>query len=274
MRPHRCPVASRFAPPHLALRSSEKCRSPGLWTCLSALALGAALFLTPAVHAQSNSCDMLKAVLAERIDPAIRGYSMEAVLANSAVPTGGKVIGTCEGGASKIVYYRFGAPQPAADTVNGSASAASTAPTPAPAPTPVPAPAPAPKAPSPVAPSVATVATPAPVAQVLAQANTTATSNIATKQAPEKPATSPAPNSDTASRTAAATTFAPPFAPVLPTGAKSMNTPETTQSADDTAKKWRWILALLVVALSVALWAWRTHHNAYDEAGLPRGPKL
>lgn len=37
---------------------------------------------------------------------------------------------------------------------------------------------------------------------------------------------------------------------------------------------WHWLLAFLIVPVAGAVWAWRTHHSAYDAAGLPRGPRL
>jgi hypothetical protein len=35
-----------------------------------------------------------------------------------------------------------------------------------------------------------------------------------------------------------------------------------------------WMAALLLLPLGLWFWAWRSHRSAYDEAGLPRGPKL
>jgi len=40
------------------------------------------------------------------------------------------------------------------------------------------------------------------------------------------------------------------------------------------ARYWPWILALLALPAAVWLWAWQAHRSAYDEAGLPRGPKI
>jgi len=37
---------------------------------------------------------------------------------------------------------------------------------------------------------------------------------------------------------------------------------------------WRWILPLALLPLLGWLWAWHAHRSVYDEAGLPRGPKL
>src|SRR5436305_145106 len=40
------------------------------------------------------------------------------------------------------------------------------------------------------------------------------------------------------------------------------------------ATYWPWMCALLALPLAGWLWAWHAHRSAYDEAGLPRGPKL
>jgi len=97
-----------------------------------AVALAAALCADGAL-AQTSACDRFKATLAERISP---GFTLEAVPANEVLPPGAKVVGTCEGGARKILLRR-----------PGSAASASAV-TPAPAPQAVAAPvAPAPMTP-------------------------------------------------------------------------------------------------------------------------------
>ena len=83
------------------------------------------MLLAAGAQAQTP-CDQLKAVLAARIDAAgARGYSLEAVPAGTPVPPGAKVIGTCEGGASKILYRRGAAAGPAPQPVSRSNEAAS-----------------------------------------------------------------------------------------------------------------------------------------------------
>ena len=88
-----------------------------------------------AAGAQAQTpCDQLKSVLAARIDAAgARGYSLEAVPAGTPVPPGAKVIGTCEGGASKILYRRGGA-APTSDTPRPVSRSNEAAPAVAPAP--------------------------------------------------------------------------------------------------------------------------------------------
>jgi hypothetical protein len=203
-----------------------------------ALALGLALSSTGlwSVEAQplSSACEEFKTVLVGRMDPSIRGYAMETMPANAPTPDGGKVIGTCEGGALKIVYFRFGAPAPAATS-------------------------PAPLPPTrPAAPSAA----PSP----------TATAPVAIPPAP-KTLTTPA----TAPATPA---VAPSVAPVQATArvepeiAAPQGPSAFGQVADFMAGKWPWLLALLTLAIAGGVRAWWVHHNAYDAAGLPRGPRL
>lgn len=75
-----------------------------------ALAIGlvASMLLAQGANAQASACDRLKVSLAGRIDPSIRGFTLEAVPADAPVPPGAKVIGTCEGGARKILLHRSG----------------------------------------------------------------------------------------------------------------------------------------------------------------------
>jgi hypothetical protein len=73
-----------------------------------AVAALAALLPAAGAHAQTSACDRLKASLAERISPGAGGYTLEAVPAGDAVPPGAKVIGTCEGGARRILLRRPG----------------------------------------------------------------------------------------------------------------------------------------------------------------------
>jgi hypothetical protein len=86
--------------------------------------VAASMLLAAGAQAQTP-CDQLKVVLSARIDAAgARGYSLEAVPAGTGVPPGAKVIGTCEGGASKILYRRGGAARPTSDTPEAAQPAA------------------------------------------------------------------------------------------------------------------------------------------------------
>jgi hypothetical protein len=99
-----------------------------------AAVVASSMLLAAGAQAQTP-CDQLKAVLAARIDAAgARGYSLEAVPAGTPVPPSAKVIGTCEGGASKILYRRGGAAPPTSDTPRPVSRSNEAAPAVAPAP--------------------------------------------------------------------------------------------------------------------------------------------
>ncbi|MFL6660670.1 MAG: DUF1161 domain-containing protein, partial [Rhizobacter sp.] len=128
------------------------------------LLLATSTLVGAAAHAQSPACEMLKRTLAARIEATgVRGYSLEAVPAGVPVPSGAKVIGTCDGGANRIVYRRWAAVASAGASDAGDARAARTSPAPAPPPVPAPAVAPAPRAASASAPAPA----PAPAPQAV-----------------------------------------------------------------------------------------------------------
>lgn len=229
-----------------------------------------ALLATP-VMAQTNACDQLKAKLAAGIEATgVRGYSLEAVPAAEPTPRDGRVIGNCEAGAYKMVYRRFGGDAAAAAEKPAAASAAPVGPrasaaavaasAPAkPVPTPAPAPASAPKA------------TPAP--------------NPASTPSPTP---SPAPT-PTPSPRPATTPATLPSPPPLPSPSPSPPPPvvETSEPAASTAASaaapaegsvvggyWPWLV--LAVGVPLGLWAGArlAYRRRYDEAGLPRGPRL
>ena len=252
-------------------------RRPLAISCSMAMLQAALLLLAPGAQAQSNACDLLKSELAARIDATgVRGYSLEAVPADTPVPPGAKAIGNCEAGASKILYRRWGAAQPpSADagsmgpataaqprvvpdkpaprsTVaqNDRASPAAAASTPGPAPRPTSlsnAPASAAATPAPVAAAPAR----APEKSVLAAS----ASDVAVVPAVERALAQPAPQAQ------------PGKTPAAPS-------PWAQRITDFTADNWRWLLALIVLPLAGLGWAWYAHRSAYDEAGLPRGPRL
>jgi hypothetical protein len=59
----------------------------------------------PSVWAQVKPCEELKAEIAAKIEAnGVKNYTLEIVAADAA--SEGKVVGTCEGGAKKIVYTR------------------------------------------------------------------------------------------------------------------------------------------------------------------------
>jgi hypothetical protein len=46
----------------------------------------------------------------------------------------------------------------------------------------------------------------------------------------------------------------------------------TSLAADFALQNWQWLW--LVALLPVVGWVWQSRRSGYDEAGLPRGPKL
>lgn len=213
----------------------------------SILAIGsvASLLLVQAAHAQAGACDQLKATLAARIDPSIRGYSLEAVPAAAPVPPGAKVIGNCQGGAQKILFFRSGGALPSLDA----ASTAGRAPSPR-----------ASAALAETKPRV-TPAQPAPAAQPVA------TPAHVDKPQPVLPAIetvppAPRPIAEAPSSVASAGASAPASAPIA------------QQAPESPGRHWPWLVALGLLVIGASLWAWLAHHRAYDAAGLPRGPRI
>jgi hypothetical protein len=202
--------------------------------------------------AQSSACDQLKASLSARIEASgVRDYSLEAVPATEPTPANVRVIGTCDGGRTKVLYYRGAARQtppdaPAAarppDVPASKAPVAVRERVPPPMPASMPAPSPAPSlAPLPVA-------VPSPVLQAAPQP--APVQPEVTRQAPEPQAPEPQ---------------APEPAPT---------TSLVQQAFSFAAANRIWLLALVLVPIAGWLWAWAAHRRAYDKAGLPRGPRL
>lgn len=77
----------------------------------------AALLIAASAQAQSGACEQLKRSLAERLQGDPRSYSLEVVPSDTSLPRGGKFIGSCEGGARKILYRRGAAGEPASSPV-------------------------------------------------------------------------------------------------------------------------------------------------------------
>ncbi|MEO8152452.1 MAG: DUF1161 domain-containing protein [Rhizobacter sp.] len=230
------------------------------------------MFLAGGAHAQSSGCDVFKATLAARVDPSIRGFTLETVPSSAPVPPGAKVFGNCDGGAYKILFRRGGNTRPA--PAEGSEAAA------------------APASASPA--NKVVVEAPKPPAQVV-QAERVAKPEAAPAPPPPSPPPPPARVAEAAPATTPAHRPEPPVAQretqPAPAADKVDKAPLTAlpQSDDSAAAKpsldadqtpgfiadnWRWLLALLLLPVAIGLWRWYVYRSTYDEAGLPRGPKI
>ena len=204
----------------------------------------ASMLLAAGAEAQVNPCDQLKGVLAARIDASgVRGYTLETVPAGTPVPPDAKAIGTCGAGASKILYRRVGATRPSSDGPDA--------------------------------------ARPASTPQAIVVPNEPAAS-----------ATSPTPRRVSRSNEAASAVAPPPGnasevetvrgvdravaqpeqIPLDKTAVAKV--PLALQASEFMAEHWRWIGALVFALIAASIWVWQAHRSAYDETGLPRGPRL
>lgn len=214
--------------------------------------------------AQSPACDQFKDTVATRIPPEALGTLVIAA-ASTPVPPGAKVVGTCDGGAFKILHYRRGVtPQAAnADSAAGIASAASPA-------------------------SAASAVAAAPRVAARASAPAAAASRpepakpVAAKlPEPVKPAPPKLPEPSPSPVAMAPAVVAPALPdtrdeplmrdppPPPPDGPGLIAT-----ATDALVEYWPWTLAVILLALGAWGWSWFSHRQSYDAAGLPRGPKL
>jgi hypothetical protein len=79
------------------------------------ITIAAALIVPACAHAQgTKACEELKTEIAAKLDAkGVKSYSLD-IVAKDADVTDGKAVGTCEGGAKKIVYRKTAAPAAAA----------------------------------------------------------------------------------------------------------------------------------------------------------------
>ncbi|WP_457329114.1 hypothetical protein [Rhizobacter sp. P5_C2] len=212
--------------------------------------------------AQSPACEQFKDTVATRIPPEALGTLVIAA-ASTPVPPGAKVVGTCDGGAFKILHYRRGlTPQAAnADSAAGIASAAS----------PASAVAAAPRVAARASAPAAAASRPEPAKPVAAKL-----------PEPVKPAAPKFPE-PVASPVAMAPAVAAPVVPDTrdeplmrdPPPQPSSDGPGLIATATDAlVEHWPWTLAAVLLALGAWGWSWFSHRQSYDAAGLPRGPKL
>jgi hypothetical protein len=229
--------------------------------------LAVTVVLACAAQAQTPACDDFKATLAARIESTgVRGYSLETVPASTAVPSGAKVIGTCESGTFKVLYRRWGA----ARAPSGAASEARAASSPQASAVPEAQPRRAPvtqgvrNATPP--PASAPVVTPPPVARQ----KETASAPAAVPLEPVKP-----PSGSASDVVAVRPADRPASVPAV----ESVSVPDPAiplmrRTADFLSGQWVWFVVLGLVALLGLRWIWRTYLSPYDKDGLPRGPRL
>ena len=76
--------------------------------------IGALLFMVTSAYAQVKPCEDLKTEIAGKLDAkGVKSYTLEIVAKDK--ESDGKVVGTCEGGAKKIVYSKTAAAAPEAE---------------------------------------------------------------------------------------------------------------------------------------------------------------
>lgn len=244
----------------------------------------ALLLAATGAQAQSANCDKLRETLTARIESGgVRGYALDILPAKAANPSGGKVIGTCDGGLFKAVYRRFGGEPVAESPTEAPAPVRMAAgPPPAPAPAPVPAPPPPAPAPSPAprpapsppppapAPVPATQPSPAPPPAAPAPPPVVAPVIIAAAEAAVLSASAGSPPATLTLASASREPIALPSVPAPTTDAP----PSADERGSAVAADWRWLWALLLLPPVAWLWNWVQHRRQYDAAGLPRGPRL
>jgi len=259
------------------MRSAVTCMSnrryPPAWA-LFVLAAAA-----PVALAQSANCEAFKERLAASIEGnGVRGYALEVVPSGSPAPLGARSLGTCDGGAYTVLYWRWA-------QARGEAAPAAppTSITDAPAATPRPAQAPKGDA------EPRSRREPKAMSEVNAERepNATRESKLSTgataAREPHSAATSrPSPANPSAAPEVADATSPPPAASpasMAPTAAPSP-APTSAQGAEPArfAGFARVVAFVLTAAAAIVggVWAWRwmRHRRYYDEAGLPRGPRI
>lgn len=242
------------------------------------------LLLSASAHAQGSPCEQLRSTLAARLHGDVRTYSLEAVPAGTPLPPGAKFIGTCEGGAKKIMYRKgnpaplnmaaasvpVAAPKPSAPVVIAvpvKASAPVAAPVvkepPRPAAPPLkPASSPA-SSPERIAKSIATSPSVPPSASLAPRAVDVATATL------PMAATKPAPVTEAAADTDGAIDWPKPMRNDEPEG------PSLTERATAFGREhWLWATGIVLLPLLLGIGAWVAHRRSYDASGLPRGPRL
>ncbi len=240
--------------------------------------------IAPAARAQSANCETFKERLAASLEAkGVHGFALEIVPRRTPVPSGARVVGSCDGGAYTVLYRRWaaaGSTTPAAESTGSSASGAS-------APESLPAVAVAASAPLTRAErrkaerekaASAAAARAAAASEAAAKSAAQAATPAPAPGAAPAPASimPPAPIAPLSAQPAASTAQVVAASTELPPVALSKAGAESPPSRfDDLARRIAWIVAAVIalVALVKGFRRWR-HHRYYDESGLPRGPRM
>jgi hypothetical protein len=232
----------------------------------------ASTLLAGTAQAQTVACEQLKSSLAARIEATgVRGYSLEAVPADTPTPSDARVIGTCSIGAYKVLYRRWSSTQKAP------AGAASDVPEPpaTPARAAVPTAPPSPAV-APVPPLTGPPLTGPPLTGPPAPAPADERPQAYALHGPPAPEEPPKPDSPLPAQQSALLPGGPPGVRAVPPGpAGSAATAAPARRAfslEFSAVQWAGALGLLLLAGGMA--AWLARRSAYDSAGLPRGPRV
>jgi hypothetical protein len=238
----------------------------------AAVWLSAALVAAaPAALAQSANCEAFKARIAADLEAkGIAGYALDLVPGRVAAPPGARVIGNCDGGAYSLLYRRWAGAGATSAAVAASAAGASASASASVADVPPARPATKPATP----PKAAAVPR---AAQSSAPAAAAAPAPSPTLKPVPVPASTPPPPEALAA--------AAPMVPASVGAVPAMRSPNaapspaaqatTASTFDAIARRVAWVVAGLLLAYGGLRW-WRhwRHHRYYDEAGLPRGPRI
>jgi hypothetical protein len=235
-----------------------------MWVCLVAAAG------MPATWAQSANCESFRQRVAASIEAkGIRDYSLEFVPRRDPRPAGARVVGNCDGGAYSLLYRRGAA----ATAATPEAEAAS-----GPAPQPYQSVAPSSRAAS--KPAAATAAA-TKMATATAPSMAPAPKGDAPRDSPAAAPAAPALSVAIAPASPATAPQAPPIehtAPPMPAapGAAAVRPNDPAPSTFDVvARRLAWLVAgVLVVGFGMRLFRRWRHRRYYDDAGLPRGPRI
>jgi hypothetical protein len=213
-----------------------------------------------AARAQSANCESFRQRVAASIEAkGIQDYSLEFVPRRDPRPAGARAVGNCDGGTYTLLYRRGAAATASARVAEAASLPASQSDEAVAAP-----PKAARKAAARQAPVAAAAPAPAPAA--LSASSPAPKTDIARESSPA--VVPPAPATPIATVAAAPAAVAPGAAPVQPI--------ERPPSAFDAmARRLAWGVAIVLLAAFVVrqVRRWR-HRRYYDEAGLPRGPRI